>query len=339
MLEQKGYYLLFDSASEEAMKEWAKQITPLDSIQIPSEIDLTLKSTKLFFEALQKKDNPYRITATGRFLMKTNFEVALKARKELVESISRNPGVLKVEIKRPIIIVGLPRTGTTFLAHLLSLDPDCRFFSMGEQFCPTPFPKEETYGKDWRTLFTDLMSFSSGFFDVDYIKNINELHRLKGSLIEEDQILWIQVQYYWLQHLLTGNGAYLKFLLEEGGNSVCAYRYLKRYLQHSSYQYPPRSHWVLKNPYHLYALEQMMTEFPDACVIFTHRHPASAMCSYFLNLHYMYNLYVPADHDIAEQLSHDCLQIIEDALHRFVGFRKKNKLHFNSTPIPSDFLI
>jgi len=74
MLEQKGYYLLFDSASEEAMKEWAKQITPLDSIQIPSEIDLTLKSTKLFFEALQKKDNPYRITATGRFLMKTNFE-------------------------------------------------------------------------------------------------------------------------------------------------------------------------------------------------------------------------------------------------------------------------
>jgi len=95
-------------------------------------------------------------------------------------------------------------------------------------------------------------------------------------------------------------------------------------MQHSSYQYPPRSHWVLKSPEHMFTLEQMLQTYPDACVIFTHRHPASVICSSLLIFLYAFNIYFPADHDVTKQLAQDCFQKAYEFSRLFVGFRKKH---------------
>jgi len=50
----------------------------------------------------------------------------LRNRLLLEDLIDRHPEILQVEVARPIIICGLPRTGTTHLHNLLSCDPALR---------------------------------------------------------------------------------------------------------------------------------------------------------------------------------------------------------------------
>jgi len=246
----------------------------------------------------------------------------LQARKAIVESISRNPAILEIPITKPIVIVGLPRTGTTFLSHMLSLDPNCRYFTFAEMHQPTPFPEEKTFKNDPRFKASELNLALASLFDPNYQKNLNELHHLESSSMEEELYFFEHLQASLLNYLLCGDGGYRKFLLNEQKMKY-AYQYLRRCMQHSSYLYPPQSHWIIKTPQHLLSLEQLVNEFPDACVIFTHRHPASVICSYFLLMLYSYNLYVSADHDIAKMLAQDICELFHEMLARFVEFRKK----------------
>jgi hypothetical protein len=63
-----------------------------------------------------------------------------------------------------------------------------------------------------------------------------------------------------------------------GEDWVPAYRRHRRNLQLIGLRDQPRR-WVLKNPSHLFALDALMTVYPDALVIVTHREPTVALAS------------------------------------------------------------
>jgi Sulfotransferase family len=56
------------------------------------------------------------------------------------------------------------------------------------------------------------------------------------------------------------------------------YRWQKRFLQHLQLGSPSRR-WVLKAPDHVYGLDKLLTVFPDAVIIQTHRNPVDALKS------------------------------------------------------------
>lgn len=321
--EKEGRPMLYDLASEEAMKKWEKMIVSLDPLKITAKDD-TFESLKLFLQDFQRKDNPYKCSATGRLVTEALCTSFFKARKQLVESISKNPQVLEVKISSPMIVIGLQRTGTSFLSQILSLDPDCRYFIKGELENPVPFPKEETYKtSDPRLKIPEFQYVIARAFDPNFPKMLTSFHNTPANLLDEEIFALCQVQNYMGNYMLAPTGETRKFFLENG-NAACAYQYLRRLMQHSSYQYPPRSHWVLKTPQHLFFLDDLMNEFPDACLIFTHRHPAESLCSFYSFMVYTYNIYCPIDHDTSEQWAKDIYEMTFVQISKFMEFRKKN---------------
>jgi hypothetical protein len=56
------------------------------------------------------------------------------------------------------------------------------------------------------------------------------------------------------------------------------YRWQKRFLQHLQLRCLNRR-WVLKSPDHVYGLDKLLTVFPDAAIIQTHRNPVDVLKS------------------------------------------------------------
>jgi hypothetical protein len=67
-----------------------------------------------------------RLNAAGRLAQSLLLTGLLRNRLLLEDLVARHPEILAVEIARPIIICGLPRTGTTHLHNLISADPALR---------------------------------------------------------------------------------------------------------------------------------------------------------------------------------------------------------------------
>ena len=74
----------------------------------------------------------------------------LRARRALVDYVSAHPEVVETPIVRPLILIGLPRTGTTILHRLLALDPASRCLRNFECLEPIPPPRLETHATDAR---------------------------------------------------------------------------------------------------------------------------------------------------------------------------------------------
>ena len=73
----------------------------------------------------------------------------LRSRLRLEELYRLHPEIEDEQIDRPIIVCGLPRTGTTHLLNLLSQDPSFRWLPYWESLEPFPDPKERP-GRDGR---------------------------------------------------------------------------------------------------------------------------------------------------------------------------------------------
>src|SRR5207302_3744346 len=78
----------------------------------------------------------------------------LAERLRVVDWHRRHSQIASGEIRRPVIVVGLPRTGTTALAHLLAADPDSRSLRTWEASSPTPPPEAATADRDPRIAAT-----------------------------------------------------------------------------------------------------------------------------------------------------------------------------------------
>src|SRR5262245_53784091 len=69
---------------------------------------------------------------------------SLRDRLGVVDWLRRAPEIRAVTIDAPVIVIGLPRTGTTALAHLLATDRDTRSLRTWEESSPTPPPEAAT---------------------------------------------------------------------------------------------------------------------------------------------------------------------------------------------------
>ncbi|MCW2787537.1 MAG: hypothetical protein JWP74_4054 [Marmoricola sp.] len=184
-----------------------------------------------------------------------------------------HPAVAEQEVRQPIIIVGQPRTGTTILLDLMAQDPANRAPLSWEIERPVPAPRTATYRTDPR-----IAEAQAGFDLVDlFIPGFASFHELGAELAQEDVRIFTS-DFKSMQHSLQFEvTAYNRWLLHEADMSE-AYAWHRRFLQHLQSEHHAER-WLLKSPAHLWALPELMAEYPDAIVIQNHRDPLKVIAS------------------------------------------------------------
>jgi hypothetical protein len=198
----------------------------------------------------------------------------LKNRLLIEDLVRRHPEILKERIESPIIICGLPRTGTTHLHNLMSADPALRSLPYWESLEPVladlerPGPGEP----DPRLARTDMaLSFLN-----TALPYFNRMHEMTvDHTHEEIQLLAIDFSTMLFETtapMPTWRDAYL------ARDQRPSYTYLRKILKVLQWL-RGGTRWVLKTPQHLEQFPALVDTFPDATFVVTHRDPVSVTAS------------------------------------------------------------
>ncbi|SNS84682.1 sulfotransferase family protein [Rhodococcoides kyotonense] len=212
------------------------------------------------------------LTALGSKMNRYFLRGALVARLLSEQSWKQNPEYASVPIDRPIFVTGLPRTGTTALHRLLTVDPSHQGLEMWLTEVPQPRPPRS--GWEANPVFAGI---EKGFeqHHVEHPEFMG-VHYMSAAEVEECWQLLRQsvhsIAYECLAYLPT----YSSWLAEQSW--LGAYGRHRRNLQLIGLHDADRR-WVLKNPSHLFALDELLQVYPDALVIQMHREPRTIMPS------------------------------------------------------------
>jgi hypothetical protein len=215
------------------------------------------------------------LTALGQKVARVGLRGALSARLIANAAWAAHPGHADVKIDRPIFVTGLPRSGTTALHRLLTADPGHQGLELWLAELPQPRPPRDTW--EGNPTFQHIQAG----YQRHHIEHpeFMGVHYIAADTVEECWQLLRQmlrsVSYECLAHLPT----YSAWLAEQDWTGP--FRRHRRNLQLIGLNETGRR-WVLKNPSHLFSLDAIMTVYPDALIIQTHREPRSvigSMCS------------------------------------------------------------
>jgi hypothetical protein len=207
-----------------------------------------------------------KLTPLGQKMSRVFIRDALAARLISEDAWKRYPGHASVTIEQPIFVMGLPRTGTTALHRLLTADPDHQGLEMWLTMMPQPRPPRSTWADD------PFYAQVEQWYRQHHVEHpeFMGLHYLGADQIEECWRLLVQsmrsISFECLAHLPT----YSSWLQSKDWTD--AYRRHRRNLQLIGLN-DPGKRWVLKNPSHLFALDEIFSVYPDALIIQTHRLP------------------------------------------------------------------
>jgi Sulfotransferase family len=198
----------------------------------------------------------------------------VKNRLLIEDLLTRHPEIHDIEIERPIIICGLPRTGTTHLHNLIGADPALRSLPYWESLEPVLAESERPApgGPDPRV---DRAAFAVDMVDtaLPYFKRMHEM--TVDHVHEEIQLLAIDLStmLFETQALMPTWRDYFR-----AEDQTSSYQYLRTVLKVLQFL-RGGSRWVLKSPQHLEQFGPLMATFPDATYVVTHRDPTSVTVS------------------------------------------------------------
>ena len=211
-------------------------------------------------------------------------------RLEIEAFIAEHPEVEDAPIEGPVSIVGLPRTGTTALGNMMSLDPQFRALRPWEQEIPCPPPRIEDEQNDPRR--------------IEYCQRIDEM--LAGdpeqaamhiwepdATMEDTEVLGLEFR---SQQMTMPVWDYHAFWRKADMRDTFAYHArVARLLQ----SHRPPNRWLFKAPHHKFHLDHMIDAYPDIRFVFTHRDPGKAVPSY---ASFVTSLFPPA---VVEQIGRE----------------------------------
>jgi hypothetical protein len=205
----------------------------------------------------------------------------LKNRLLIEDLVARHPEILDEQITAPIIICGLPRTGTTHLHNLISADPAMRSLPYWESLEPV-LPEREHPAAGDPDPRCERTAMALSFLDVA-MPYFNRMHEMTvDHAHEEIQLLAIDFSSMLLETtapMPMWRDAY------RARDQRPSYAYLRRVLQVLQWL-RGGSRWVLKSPQHLEQFPALLDTFPDATFVVTHRDPVSVTTSMVTMLAY-----------------------------------------------------
>jgi len=198
----------------------------------------------------------------------------LVQRCRLEQLYREHPEIEAIEIRAPLVITGLPRSGTTHLLNLISTDQRLRSLQYWESLEPIPRAGERVAAgaedpriqrcRDELAMRNEILPLFDAMHDMHPLHIHEEIELLamdfSTALFDTMAQLPRWTDYY-LAHDQTPH-----------------YEFLERCLKALQWLRGPER-WVLKSPQHLEQLAPLMNAFPDARVVVTHRDPVSVMAS------------------------------------------------------------
>ncbi|CAM9678123.1 unnamed protein product, partial [Ectocarpus fasciculatus] len=218
----------------------------------------------------------------GYIGVQTSMKVRLTCQLRFNDYMKRHPEVKEIKMKDPIFIIGFPRTGTTFLHELLGIHPDVRMHYSWEQFDPIPSTDDSSlvaHTADRKKRYEQ----NKGAFNLFLAyagDRIQSVHRI-GYDESEECTTPCAMDLPWM----VSNIAFITFAAQEladmgAGQAFQTYRNFLKLLQWQSEDRREMDFtWMLKCPFHLPYLTELMTEFPDSTIVWTHRNPVDCIAS------------------------------------------------------------
>jgi hypothetical protein len=197
----------------------------------------------------------------------------LTSRLEFIEDRHRYPIGDEV-VEAPMFVTGEPRSGTTLMHALMSVDPRARALRFWEVMYPSPppglagpdDPRREQADADWREINGKMPKWLHS----------HPYNDMLGNGLPEDERTWafdfrVMTPTAWwrvpMQSLVGGLAT----------DPAAQYRLHKAMLQQLQYK-RARKYWVLKG-FHGFRLKEMFETYPDATLIWLHRDPVQVAAS------------------------------------------------------------
>ncbi|OBF80730.1 hypothetical protein A5791_07680 [Mycobacterium sp. 852002-51163_SCH5372311] len=198
----------------------------------------------------------------------------LRNRLSLTDLVKRYPEIESIPIEKPVIVVGLPRSGTTHLVNLVAADPRRRALPYWESQEPIPAHGQgpDISGVDPRYMRAKA-EHDALMASAPVVAAMHD--RFPEAIEEEVELLDLDLAGYVLEWHARVPGWRDYYL---GLDQARHYLYMRKVLQALTFLRGPRT-WVLKSPQHCEQLGPLMATFPDATVAFTHRDPAAVIQS------------------------------------------------------------
>jgi len=212
------------------------------------------------------------LTPRGNYFQRSEVKSALVGVLLTQAQFAAHPEHRDVPIERPIFLTGLPRTGTTALHRYLHADPTTQGLEMWLTQYPQPRPPRETWEQD--PIFTAMQqAFTAHHVESPEFMGI---HYMDATTVEECWRLLRQTGKSNSYEALANVPRYSQWLQDQDWTD--AYARHRQNLQLVGLN-DQEKRWVLKNPSHMTALDALMTAYPDALVVYTHRDPVTCIAS------------------------------------------------------------
>ena len=303
-LSRRLWYLDFDSLCAQARRR-----TGLEDFGSPP----ITPALPLLLQSLEQEAG---LRPLGRLLMRIHLRDILETRLRLARAWKgREEALERQRLKRPVFIVGMPRSGSTFLHELLAADARNRAPKVWEVMYPLAAGSAEPREKDRhiRKAAACLWWFRrlAPGADAVYPMRAQTPHECVAiqsyTFLSEEFLSTCRIP------------AYQAFL--HAADLTPAYAWQKRFLQHLQLGASAKR-WVLKSPDHVYGLDALFRVFPDACLVQTHRNPIEVLKSSADLTQVLQVLYGRAA-DPRETLARETRTLAENT-DRFIRFRDRH---------------
>jgi sulfotransferase family protein len=218
---------------------------------------------------LESCQDEARLNLIGKIALKTDVLETLCVRLQMERDLQLYPDITRQEICDPLFIVGLPRSGTSVLHRLLAADPAHRSPLMWEVRSPSPPTRDDEKRRIQRA------TQSCNFFNW-LAPTFRYVHTVGAEIPQECVSLmtptFLSDQFDAMYYVPSYRTWFFRQDLRP------AYKYHRRFLQHLQFRRAARR-WILKAPTHMFALPALLSVYPDARFVQTHRTPVDAMAS------------------------------------------------------------
>lgn len=243
--------------------------------------DVPIHQDEDFFQNLERflleGDHRGGFSEAGKKLLAAECANFIVQRSRLEALFREHPEIADFNITAPIVIAGIPRSGTTNLSNIMGSDSRLRSLSFWESKAPFPANdpnqfqdlSEEERSELGRQVMADmraLMPMTKFMYDISFADAMEELcfMALAGCPLMYMPQTYTPDWNRWFYNEM---------------DPAKMYRLIKRSLQALNWLQGLDKRWVLKTPHHLGFLPALNREFPDAHLIVTHRDPASSTVS------------------------------------------------------------
>jgi hypothetical protein len=212
---------------------------------------------------------PTRLEMSARGLMgvQANFTRFLVNRLRWEADVEKHPEILDEDVSDALIVLGLPRSGTTKLQRFLSADPNVLATPAWAMFNPAPFPGEQrgdpTPRRQWASAMMAAVTNTGETYQI--------MHEFAADEADETSFIPLAQFDNVMQFITTPDYPHLEWT--RSVSRVPSQAYLKEMLKYLQWQGGGKQGrpWVLKNPGNTGEFLEMLEVFPNATFVISRR--------------------------------------------------------------------